>query len=283
MARLVHLSDLHFGRTRPELLDPLVARVNALAPDLVAVSGDLTQRARPGQFRDAAALLERLEAPCLVVPGNHDVPLYNFLFRIFRPFRRYRATFGEDKEPKRILGDVAVIGVNSVDPRRHQRGRMDADRLAKVTRRLTALPEDTLKVIVMHHPIVHPPGSDKAPMAGAHAAARAFSDAGADIVLTGHLHLWGAEPFEMPQGRALLFVQAGTGLSTRKRGEPNDFNLIDCGPGRAEVTRYCASDETGTFEPAAPETFEDGPEGWRRAGEPEALPVRDAVVESEPA
>ncbi|NDV00386.1 metallophosphoesterase family protein [Pseudoroseicyclus tamaricis] len=280
MARLVHLSDLHFGRTRPELLDPLVEAVNGLSPDLVAVSGDLSQRARPKQFAEAAALLDRLEAPKLVVPGNHDVPLWNMLLRVVHPFRRYREAFGDDKEPKRMLGDVAVIGVNTVNPHRHQRGKMEDERLTKVIRRLEALPEETLKIIVMHHPIVHPPGSDKEPMDGAVAAARAFSRAGADIVLTGHLHVWGAETFEMPDGRALLFIQAGTGLSTRKRGEPNDFNLIDCSPGQAEVTRYCATEAADAFVPAEPEQFIDGAEGWVKASDPEARPVRGAVIEA---
>ncbi|MGZ9809729.1 metallophosphoesterase family protein [Pseudoroseicyclus sp. H15] len=283
MARIVHMSDLHFGRARPELLTPLVEQVNALAPDLVAVSGDLSQRARNREFAAAAKLLDRLEAPKLVVPGNHDVPLWNVLLRVLHPFRKYRAHFGNDKEPQTRIGDVAVIGVNSVDPKVHQAGRMDSERLDKVVGRLSSLPEDTLKVIVMHHPIVHPPGSDKAPMAGAVKAARAFSDAGADIVLTGHLHTWKAETFEMPDGLALLFIQAGTGLSTRKRGEPNDFNLIDCRPGQAVVTRYCATEEADAFVPASPELFRDSPQGWIRAIEPDAAPVAGAVRESEAA
>ena len=99
MRTIVHLSDLHFGRTRPDLLEPLVEAVNGAAPDLVAVSGDLTQRARGRQFREARAFLDRLAAPCLVVPGNHDVPLDHLLLRLFGPWRRYCRLIGSELEP----------------------------------------------------------------------------------------------------------------------------------------------------------------------------------------
>ncbi|WP_413220367.1 metallophosphoesterase [Tritonibacter mobilis] len=90
MKRLLHLSDLHFGRDRPELLDPLIEQINGLAPDLVAISGDLTQRARDWQFMRAREMIDRIKAPCLVVPGNHDTPLDNLFERVLMPWRRYR-------------------------------------------------------------------------------------------------------------------------------------------------------------------------------------------------
>src|SRR5579875_2925577 len=99
MRRIVHLSDLHFGRTRPDLLGPLLESIHAAAPDLVAVSGDLTQRARAGQFAAARRFLAALPRPVLVVPGNHDVPLDAAWARLLWPWRRYRHWIGRDLEP----------------------------------------------------------------------------------------------------------------------------------------------------------------------------------------
>jgi hypothetical protein len=162
------------------------------------------------------------------------------------------------------IGEVAFLGVNSVDPQAHQRGRFDAGRLARVVARLSALAPGTLKVVVLHHPLVHPAGSDKAPMPGAQAAATALSAAGADLVLSGHLHSWGAAVFPVPNAASMLYVQAGTGLSTRLRGEPNDFNLVVCRAGEAQVTRFAADAKGGAFLPQREQSFRDGPGGWVR-------------------
>jgi 3',5'-cyclic AMP phosphodiesterase CpdA len=90
MRTVVHLSDLHFGRTDQALIDPLLARVHSEKPDCVVVSGDLTQRARVQEFRAARAFLDRLPRPQVVVPGNHDVPLYRVLERMSRPLSMTR-------------------------------------------------------------------------------------------------------------------------------------------------------------------------------------------------
>ena len=102
MRTLVHLSDLHFGRVDERLLEPLARRVHALAPDVVAVSGDLTQRARTAQFRAARRFLDTLPQPLLVVPGNHDVPLYNLWQRFLHPLAKYRRYISEEVEPAYI-------------------------------------------------------------------------------------------------------------------------------------------------------------------------------------
>ena len=122
MRRLVHLSDLHFGRDRPELLAPLLDCVNGLEPDLIAISGDLTQRARTSQFRQARAFIDALTAPVLSVPGNHDTPLYNLAERIFQPFAKYRQWIDRELQPVRHSPDASVVGVNSVNPYGWQRG-----------------------------------------------------------------------------------------------------------------------------------------------------------------
>lgn len=262
MTRLVHVSDLHFGRVRPELIPPLVATITLLAPDLVIISGDLTQRARKAQFRQAAALIAAFKCPVLTVPGNHDVPLWNVWFRVSRPYARYQRLIAEELEETVDLPGVSVLGVNSVDPLAWQRGRFSSRRIARTVARLQAA-SGPVRVLVQHHPLVHPEGADKELARGAEAAARAFAAAGADLVLSGHLHFWSTRAMApAPDLPAMILAEAGTGLSTRLRGAPNDFNLIETAPERIAVTRYVARADGLAFEAHVPRLFERGPGGW---------------------
>ena len=113
MRTIVHLSDLHFGRLDVRIIEPLVQRIDSIRPDLVAISGDLTQRARRRQFREARAFLDKLSFPTLVVPGNHDVPLFNVAERLLDPFRGYRRFVSANLEPAHLDDEVAVVGLNS--------------------------------------------------------------------------------------------------------------------------------------------------------------------------
>src|SRR3984893_1388274 len=108
MRTVVHLSDLHFGRVDPRLVPPLVQTIQAIAPDLIAVSGDLTQRARRSQFVQARAFLERLPFPRIIVPGNHDVPLYNIVARFLNPLADYRRYIAHDLEPVFVDEEMIV-------------------------------------------------------------------------------------------------------------------------------------------------------------------------------
>ena len=267
MRRLVHLSDLHFGRARPELLEPLVGLVNRLAPDLVAISGDLTQRARYRQFREARAFIDRLEPRTLVVPGNHDVPLDNLLVRLLNPWVRYKRLIGRELEPRHADDELAVIGLNTVNPFAWQRGRI---RRRTVRRVCAEFADDRTRtrIVVVHHPLEHAPEERKALTRGAAAAIDAFSECGADIVLSGHLHTWRAEPFAERVGRrGTLQVHAGTGLSTRVRGEENDFNLLTLEPGEVTVERYAAGEGADGFDVAGRVRFRLGEQGWVPTGE----------------
>lgn len=273
MRRLVHLSDLHFGRDRPELLEPLLTAVNGLRPDAVAISGDLTQRARRRQFAAAKAFVDRLEAPCLIVPGNHDVPLDRPFSRLLRPFQRYREAFGPDLEPIWQDDEMLLIGVNSVNPLSWQRGWVARRALRRIRRVLRAAPAHLARVIVMHHPLEHLPDERKALTHGAERAVDALAAAGADVVLSGHLHSWRAEPFAKREGRAgLVQVQAGTGLSNRLRGEENDFNLLILSPSELTVHRYVAPEGEGpaAFARASSARFRAGQGGWASYSQPAA-------------
>lgn len=262
--RILHLSDLHFGRDRPELLVPLRRSINDLAPDMVAISGDLTQRARSEQFREAKAFIDSLEPPVLAVPGNHDTPLYNLVERALMPWRKYRKWIARDLEPQIHTARASVVGVNSVNPLSWQRGWFDSEDIDRVRRGFAETPPDALRIVVVHHPLEHLPGEPKKLMRGASEAIRALGACGVDIVLSGHLHSWRAEPFaETHDHPAVLQVHAGTGLSNRVRGEPNDFNLLNLDNGSVSVDRYAADAAVDGFALMQSAQFRREDAGWR--------------------
>lgn len=280
MRTIIHLSDLHFGRTRPDLLEPLIEVVNDMAPDLVAVSGDLTQRARVRQFQEARAFLDRIEAPCLVVPGNHDTPLDNIPMRLFGPWRRYRRWIGEELEPGFQDEELSVVGVNTVNPLDWQRGRIDRHGVARICTALGGRDAGRTRIVVAHHPFAHAPEEQqKALMRGAGRAMAALAGCGADIVLSGHLHAWRAEPSGAGDADApsMLLVQAGTGLSTRVRGEENDFNLLRVQPGEIAIERFAAPHGASAYARARSARFLRGPMGWQPASG-QGVPSSVAVV-----
>ena len=235
MTCLVHLSDLHFGRVEPDLVRPLVETVNDLAPDLVAISGDLTQRARIPQFKEARRFMDALDPPVYAVPGNHDTPLDNLFVRLLRPWSRWKETISPELEPTVETDDFVLIGLNSVNPYDWQRGRLGKRAADRITRFKFA--GDPRPVVVMlHHPLEEVPGDDKSAVRGAERAMEALGAAGADVVLSGHLHTTHITPLKsLP---SCLFVQAGTPISTRLRDEGNAFNLLDLSEHHAAVTRY---------------------------------------------
>ncbi|WP_095588922.1 metallophosphoesterase family protein [Actibacterium ureilyticum] len=273
MTRIVHLSDLHFGRDRPELYQPLLQAVNGAGADLVVLSGDLTQRARPAQFRAAQGFLAALNAPSLVVPGNHDVPLYNLALRLLTPFRRYRRAISHDLFPVRRLPGVLVIGINTVDPYRWQRGRIRRATLDRVCALAAADPAETV-VVVAHHPFEDVPDSGKRLMRGAQRAVDRMAASGVGLVLSGHLHSWRAGHFiESHGGRRMLQIHAGTGLSSRLRAEPNDFARIDISGDDMCLERWAYDDAAGGFTPILHKRYRSDGAEWLglgpSAGEPD--------------
>lgn len=262
MRRILHVSDLHFGRDRPELLRPLINKINALAPDLVAISGDFTQRARLGQFRAARAFLSRIEPLTLAVPGNHDTPLDNLFVRLMTPWKRYRHYIDGDLEPQWEDDEVALVGVNTVNHWSWQRGKIGRHTVRRVCDAFEGNRGRRMHIAMLHHPLEHGPDVDKRLMRGARAALRRLGECGADVVLSGHLHTWQARPFSEAEG--VLFVQAGTSLSTRVRGEPNDFNLLTVEGRRVEVEQWTAEDGETDFCPAGSTRFDKSGGTWQQ-------------------
>ena len=188
MRRLVHLSDLHFGRDRAEVLAPLLVAVNAQTADLVIISGDFTQRATDDEFAAAAAFIKGLQAPTLCVPGNHDVPLHNLFLRVFMPWRRYRRWINSDLNPTFQDDEVVVIGVNTVNPFTWQRGWFRSRALRRVCAAFGKSTNARRHIVVAHHPLEHLPGEEKSLLRGATTGLKRLSECGVDVVLSGHLH-----------------------------------------------------------------------------------------------
>jgi 3',5'-cyclic AMP phosphodiesterase CpdA len=270
MRTIVHLSDLHFGRLDERILVPLVERIVSIQPDLVAISGDLTQRARRSQFEEARTFLERLPFPKLVVPGNHDVPLFNIAGRLFDPFGAYRRHISPELEPAHIDDEMAVIGLNSARALMlGGRGRLNARQVEAAIARLRPLPLAAIKALVTHHPFDLPEGFDAEHLVGRAAVAMArFADAGADLFLAGHLHVshvgHTAERYKIA-GHSALVVQAGT-LSTRGRGELNTFNVLRLARPELTIERYSWIAGMQSFDRSFEGRFRHGADGWAVVG-----------------
>ncbi|MDX1623351.1 MAG: metallophosphoesterase family protein [Gemmatimonadota bacterium] len=252
MRTLVHLSDLHFGRIDPATTDPLVERIEAAEPDVVVVSGDLTQRARRGQFRAARNFLDRLPGPRIVVPGNHDVPLYNLVARFLFPLSSYRRFIDDDPAPFHRDEEIAIAGVNTARSLTWKGGRINADQVAALRERLCGLEEGVVAVVVAHHPFDLPPGHGRRDLVGrARMAMEALAECGVDLFLTGHLHRHHvghtAERYRI-RDHAAVVVQAGTATSTRGRGERNSFNVVRISRDEIEVEPWLWRPDGGRFD-----------------------------------
>jgi 3',5'-cyclic AMP phosphodiesterase CpdA len=268
MRTLVHLSDLHFGRTDASLLDPLAEIVQSLAPDLVAVSGDLTQRARTWQFKAARTFLDRLPTPQIIVPGNHDVPLYDVFRRFIRPLARYRRYITPDLEPWFNDDEIAVLGINTARALTFKHGRINATQIDRAQERLCALPSNIAKVIVTHHPFDLPAGYNSRELVGRAALARErLAACDCDLLLAGHLHRDAAAEGSMRRtvlAHEPIIVQAGTATSTRVRGELNSFNVIVIEAHHIEIRRYAWFVAAGVFEPNGSKHFVRTATGWKQ-------------------
>ena len=266
MRSIVHLSDLHFGRVDPAVLEPLRKAVWSLEPHTLVISGDLTQRAKAHEFREARAYLDTLPRPQIVVPGNHDVPLYNVFKRFFAPLDNYRRYISEELEPSYIDDEIAIVGINTARSLTFKGGRISDEQVERVREKLCNLDERMAKIVVTHHPFDLPDTLDPDHIVGrARMAMRTLARCGADILLAGHAHVSHVGDTTARykfDDYAALVVQAGTATSTRARGETNSFNSLRIEGTEIYVDTHRWAPETGTFERSRSECYEHTPHGW---------------------
>lgn len=265
MRTLVHLSDLHFGRIDEALIEPLQRAIAELHPDLVAISGDFTQRARRSQFADAREFLDALDAKTLVVPGNHDIPLFDLAERFAAPLHRYREYISSNLEPEHVDEEMIVVGVNTARQLAFGEGRINEQQVDRVVRRLSDAPSQLLRVIVTHHPFDLPPGVQEKRLVGRSVMAMArLAKANADLFLSGHLHVshvsTAATRYKI-DGHAALIVQAGT-VSTRARGEQPSFNVLRLERPQIALERYLWNEATGAFTGSTVGFYRHTAKGW---------------------
>jgi 3',5'-cyclic AMP phosphodiesterase CpdA len=273
MRTIAQISDLHFGAHEPTVAAHLHAALAAIRPDLVVVSGDLTQRARRTQFIQAADFLDRLEGDglrLLVVPGNHDVPVHKPFARLFWPLRRYHRFIARDRSCWYIDDEIAVLGLSSAHGLTIKDGRLTVAQTDAIADHFMGTPPSATRILVTHHPLVPLPGDQpdeiEPALRGARRALDAVIAADVHLVLAGHHHAHSvgiAGPAFSIDPRVMV-VQAGTATSWRRRGTPNGFNVIELDNDNAAITEWTS--DGGPF--SARErwsTYVRSSAGWRGA------------------
>lgn len=232
MTVVLQVSDPHFGTERADVVIALRKLAQQTRPDLLLLSGDITQRATQRQFAAARAFVDSLAIPeVLAVPGNHDIPLFNVSARLFTPYSRYRRAFGNALEREFENADVSLLALNTTRWYRHIDGELSTRQIERVAQHFGTMPPTRWRIVVTHQPLAAPRAQDMHDLLHGHQRALyTWASAGVDVVMGGHIHL----PYVLPMHDAipdlpgrLWVVQAGTGLSDRVRAEaPNSVNLL---------------------------------------------------------
>lgn len=272
MPDILHISDLHFG---PPFLPDRAEAVQELAertpPDVVVVSGDFTQRAKRSQFEAAAAYLERFEAPVVVTPGNHDVPLYRVWERFLSPHGLYRQAISDELDTVTRVGEMTIVSLNSTRSLTLDNGRLDGEQLEFAANAFDEAPDEDLRAVVTHHHLAPPPGfSRNGVMPRARRALAEFRRQGVHLVLAGHMHrAYIGDSLDFFPGGAreegIVIVQCGTTTSARGRGRErftNSLNYLRARQYRLDITHYLWRGDAGAFWPHSRHTFGLSPDIW---------------------
>ena len=282
MPRIIHLSDLHFGAHDPELVDAVEQQVNVDKPDLIVISGDLTQRARTEQFEQACAFLERLRDAghdVLGVPGNHDVPLYDVLRRFLSPLTRYRRYIDDTLCPFIEKQGMAVLGINTARSLTFSDGRISHEQMDFIRETFSRTDRSVPRILVTHHPMFALPVGNGPELGKAigrqELALDAIAEAGVDILLAGHNHrasTHNAADLVTRAGPALV-IQAGTATSVRLRGEEQSFNRIEVNGDEVGITEYSWDD--GAFVAGEPAAYRRTGDHWKKKSAARAADLTD--------
>lgn len=231
LLRIAQISDSHFGTVKPGVREGLIQTLKELKPDLILLTGDITQRARAQEFKEASEFVAQLKpTPLIAVPGNHDIPLFNLWGRLIQPYSNFKKLFKNQLEKDFVFGDVVIKGLNSTSRYRHIQGAFDLRRLDRRLREKKW--QAKVHIAAFHHPLDCAKTQDeKNLLRDNEKAIELFSHHQVDLLLGGHIH----DPFvslssqRYPNTKRVMIIGvAGTCTSSRTRsGAPNSFNLIE--------------------------------------------------------
>ena len=263
MSVIVHLSDIHFGAQLDELVEPLLADIWGHRPDLVVVSGDLTQRARSRQFNEAREFLDRLPGPVLTVVGNHDVPLFDIPRRLASPTGRYQKLVTSALNPIMDVSGLSAVGLDSMPAWRWKAGHVSERQADLVRDTLGSSPSGAWRVLVTHHPVLP---ANLSALLGRQRLVEACDQARVSILLSGHTHRASVDivTFGGDAGHGAVSVVAGTATSTRTRRTANTYNVVELSdpmhPG-ATATVHVREPHGATWSADRSTSFSFGAEG----------------------
>lgn len=264
MQRIIQLSDLHFGAAPVGMAEHLLEAVAQQRPDLVVISGDLTQRARSAEFQEAADFIAQLPCPRLVVPGNHDLAAFRFAERLLYPWQKWKRYISPELEPVVRAPGIVAVGLNTARRMNTHfdwsRGRINQLQIQRIEKELAQSAPDDLKLVVTHHPFVLTEAAKGRGLIGRlNLAWPRFKAAGVDLVLSGHIHLAYSQVFH-----GMIMANAGSGISYRLKGEANSFNLIEAAADTVRIQRLTFDGRgfvSGTFQ-----RFGRSPDGFVEIG-----------------
>jgi 3',5'-cyclic AMP phosphodiesterase CpdA len=291
MLTILHISDLHFGPPFVEHVGEAVLRAaRELPADVIVASGDFTQRAKREQYAAARAFLDRLPPlPVVVVPGNHDVPLFRVIERVFAPYRLYQEYISPELDTVYRLENAMIVALNSTSPLRAvTNGRIDGWQLDFCARAFEDAGPGIARIVVAHHHFAPAPDYEGGQvMPRAKRAIDRFTDLAVEMILGGHLHrTYIGNSLDLYPGRdrehGIIIVQSGTTTSRRGRvreHEKNTLNLIRVGEERVRITHYMYFDELLGFAPVSRHLF---PRAGRRFIAEQAGELEEGIALSRP-
>jgi len=257
---LMHISDLHAGRTfHPPVADQLVREAHDLRPDLLVISGDLVQRADfASQWEAIIQYLQQLPEPRLIVPGNHDVPLFHLMERFTRPLDRYRRYISTNLNPVFESPGMVVVGGNSAHGLTIDGGYVSREQQQTMAQIFARYPDDVCKIAVLHHGVVRPPGCEKRSIIrNAAEVAHMLERSGVDVLLCGHHHV--SYVGAGGNGKRFIVCQSGTSTSRRirenERGK-NAYNVLTIEDSTIHISQRRYVETSGRFEPLAEYEFQ---------------------------
>jgi 3',5'-cyclic AMP phosphodiesterase CpdA len=227
--KILHLSDLHFGTEQPEMVEVLKSDIQVMKPDIIVVTGDVTQRATVQQYKKAKVFFDELKHKAIIcVPGNHDIPLYNLFQRFFYPFVKYEKYISQHRCPMYRQDNIAILGINSATPYKPMGGYVTEKQMEMATSFFQPLPAETCKIILMHHNLI---STERHKIINAsEKLINHFSACGVNLILSGHIHAPHCEQLKRNYVMHNMYaITAGTAISHRT-SELNSYNIINIAP-----------------------------------------------------